>query len=63
MFVEINGIIVNKSFIKVVYIKNDKTIAFRFNGDNLFDEIHEEHASLKETKRAFEDWVNKLCLA
>ena len=62
MFVKINGIIVNKSFIKVVYIKNDKTIAFRFNSDKqLFDEVHEEHASLEETQKAFEEWVKKLC--
>lgn len=61
MFVKINGIIVNKSFIKVVYIKNDKTIAFRFNSDKLLDEVHEEHASLEETQKAFDEWVMKLC--
>ena len=41
---------------------NDKTIAFRFNSDKqLFDEVHEEHASLEETQKAFEEWVKKLC--
>ena len=61
MFVKINGIIVNKSFIKVVYIKNPKMIAFRFNSDKLLDEVLEEHASLEETQKAFDEWVKKLC--
>lgn len=61
MFVKINGIIVNKSFIKVVYIKNPKTIAFLFNSDKLRDEVLEEHESLEETEKAFDEWVKKLC--